>query len=154
MNLKLSIESLNWLIKPVNAKGNQPWIVIRRTDVEAPILWPPGVKSWLTGKDPDPGKDWRQEKGAKGMRWFDGITDSMDISLSQLQETVKDREAWCASVHRGHEEPDGTEQQQIRSTALPLPETLNCAEVCGCLGYLEEYKTGQNRSPHTSASSF
>ena len=48
-------------IKPVNPKGNQPWIFIGRTDAEAeaPILWPPDVKSWLTGKDPDAGKDWR-----------------------------------------------------------------------------------------------
>ena len=52
-------------IKPVNSKGNQSWIFIGRTDVEAPILWPPDVKSQLTGKDPDAGKDWRQEeKGA------------------------------------------------------------------------------------------
>ena len=53
-------------IKPVNPKGNQPWIFIGRTDaeVEAPILWPPDEKSWLIGKDPDAGKDWRQkEKG-------------------------------------------------------------------------------------------
>ena len=52
-------------IKPVNTKGNQPWIFIGRTDAEtqALILWPPDVKSWLTGKDPDAGKDWRQEKG-------------------------------------------------------------------------------------------
>ena len=52
-------------IKPVNAKGNQPWIFIGRTDAEAEasILWPPDTKSWLTGKDPDAGKDWRQEKG-------------------------------------------------------------------------------------------
>ena len=50
-------------IKPVNPKGNQPWIFIERTDAEAeaPILWPPEVKNWLTGKDPDAGKDWRQE---------------------------------------------------------------------------------------------
>ena len=54
-------------IKPVNLKGNQPWIIICRTNAEAetPILWPPGVKNWLTGKDPDPGKDWTQEE--KGM---------------------------------------------------------------------------------------
>ena len=54
-------------IKPINPKGNQPWIFIRRTDAEAeaPILWPPDVKSQLTGKDPDAGKDWGQEeKGA------------------------------------------------------------------------------------------
>ena len=54
-------------IKPVSLKGNQPWIFIGRTDAEAeaPILWPPDVKSQLTGKDPDAGKDWRQEE--KGM---------------------------------------------------------------------------------------
>ena len=51
-------------IQPVHPKGNQSWIFIRRTDVEAktPILWPPDVKSWLIGKDPDAGKDWRQEE--------------------------------------------------------------------------------------------
>ena len=49
-------------IKPVNPKGNQPWIFIRRTDAEAPILWPPDVKSWLIEKDPDAGKDWGQEE--------------------------------------------------------------------------------------------
>ena len=50
------------LTKPVNPKGNQPWIFTRRTDAEAPILWPPNVVSWLIGKDPDAGKDWGQEK--------------------------------------------------------------------------------------------
>jgi len=52
-------------IKPVNPKGRQPWIFIERTDAEAkaPILWPPDVKNWLIGKDPDAGKDWREEKG-------------------------------------------------------------------------------------------
>ena len=53
-------------IKPVNLKGSQAWIFIRRTDAEAedPITWPPDVKSWLTGKDPDGEKGWRQkEKG-------------------------------------------------------------------------------------------
>ena len=51
-------------IKPINLKGNQPWIFTERTDAEASILWPPEVKSWLFGKDPDAGKDWKQkEKG-------------------------------------------------------------------------------------------
>ena len=52
-------------IKPINPKGNQPWIFIGRTDVEAevPIIWPPDGKNWLTGKDPEASKDWRQEKG-------------------------------------------------------------------------------------------
>ena len=52
------------VIKPVNPKGNQPWMVIGRTDAEgeAPILWPPDVKSWLPGKDPDSGKDRRHDE--------------------------------------------------------------------------------------------
>ena len=49
-------------IKPVNPKGNQTWILIGRTDAETPILWPPDVNSQLIGKDPDAGKDWRQEE--------------------------------------------------------------------------------------------
>ena len=85
-------------IKSVNPKGNQPWIFIGRADAEAPILWPPDEKSWLIGKDPDAGKDWSQEEKEMTVDEMVGWHHWL-MSLSELRDMVKDREAWHAAVH-------------------------------------------------------
>ena len=89
--------------RSINPNGNQPWIFIERTDIEAegPILWPLVAKSWLTGKDSEAGKDRRRKKrrGQQKIRWLDSTTNSVDINLNKLWEIVKDRKAWPAAVH-------------------------------------------------------
>ena len=112
-----SWEYLDCKIKPVNPKGTQSWTVTRRTDVEAeaPILWPPDVKNWLTGNDPDAGENWGQEEKEAiedemvgWHHWFNG---------HEFEQTLRDsegREAWHAAAHWvsrvGHDLE--TEQQQ------------------------------------------
>ena len=85
-------------IKPINPKGNQPWLFTGRTDaeVETPILWPPDVKTWLIGKDPDAGKEWRQEE--KGMTEDEMVGWHHQLNGQEFEQTPGDSEGQASLV--------------------------------------------------------
>jgi len=129
--LENTLEStLDCKIKPVSPKANQPWIFIERTHAEAEtlILWPPDAKNWLIGKEPDAGKDWRQEE--KGMtedemvewhHWLDGHEFEQTPGVGDGQWKLECFSPW------GHQESDmtewlnWTEPHPLHSTHCPRP---------------------------------
>ena len=112
-------------IKPVNPKGNRPFIFIGRTNAEVPTLWPPYVKNWVNRKKKKKknlilGKiEGRRRIGQQRMRWLDGITDLMDMSLSKLQELVMKSLGCCSPW--GHKEADTNDQLNWTKLAWNLP---------------------------------
>ena len=130
-------------IKAVNLKRKQPWTLIGRTDVqaEAPILWPPDAKSWLTGKDPDVGKDWEQEKGVTEDKMVDGITESMTWVWPNSERQWRIRKPGVCSS-RGSQIARHdllTEQQQTRRTFSSCLKDPQNSSVAFREGFLKQH---------------
>ena len=133
-------------IKPINPKGNQPWIFIGKTDAEAPILWPSDVKRWLIGKDPDAGKDWRQEE--KGSTEDEMVGWHHWLNGHEFEQTPGDSEGQGSLVCCSpwvHKESDTTEQLSKNSFEDRKPLDLNSPDggilkmlfLCSCIGKME-----------------
>ena len=132
-------------VKPVNPKGNQPWIFIGKTNAEAPILWPPDAKNWLIGKDTDAGKYWRQEKGTTEdemvgwHHWLNGHESEQALVVDDGQGSLACSSPW------GHKESDMTEWPnwtEQRGTDLQNRLTkvcLVCRDTSSCVLYMYSF---------------
>ena len=114
-------------IQPVNPKGNQAWVFIGRTDAEAPILWPPDVKNWLIGKDPDAGKDWLKAGEGDDRGWDGWMTSPTRWTWVWVSsgEFVMDREAWCAAVMGSQRVGQDRANELILFLSLPSFSFIN-----------------------------
>ena len=125
-------------IQPVHPKGNQSWVFTVRTDAETPVLWPPVAKSWLIGKDPDAGRDWRQEeKGttenemAGWHHWLEGRESEWNLGAGDGQGGLLCCDSW------GRKESDMTEPISQNKSAQPKDGRATFRMNCGHPGPID-----------------
>ena len=123
-------------IKPINPKGNQPWIFIRRTEAEAPILWPPNRKSWLTGKAPDEGKDWGQKE--KGVTKDEIVGWHHQLDRHECEQDPRDGEGQGSLVCWVH---------GVTKTGWDRTEWLNNSESFQIVHFNSHLNTNSNQEP-------